>query len=51
MSKEEFGTLCETTWEKPYGFAVIDLSSRKDGGKYRIGLDTFYIPSQNILTE
>jgi len=43
MSKEEFRTLCKTAWKKPYGFAVIDLSSKKDGGKYRVGLDTFYI--------
>jgi len=41
MDKEKFRTLCNTAWEKPYGFAVIDLSSKKDGGKYRVGLDTF----------
>ena len=28
-------------WEKPYGFVVVDLTSNKDNGKYRIGLDTF----------
>ena len=43
--KEEFRTLCKTAWEKPYGFAIIDLSSKKEGGKYRTGLDTFYIPN------
>ena len=45
MDEEEFKTLCNTAWEKPYGFAVIDLSSKKDGGKYRVDLDTFYIPN------
>ena len=43
MDKEEFRTLCNTAWVKPHGFAVIDLSSKKDGGKYRVGLDTFHI--------
>ena len=42
MSKEEFRTLCKTAWEKPYGFTIIDLSRKKEGGKYRAGLDTFY---------
>ena len=45
MSKEEFRTLCKTAWEKPYGFTIIDLSRKKEGGKYRAGLDTFYTPN------
>ena len=43
MSKEEFRNLCKTAWEKPHGFVVIDLSSKKNEGKYRRGLDDFYI--------
>ena len=43
MQKDEFKHLCKTTWEKPYGFVVIDLTSKKNNGKYRQGLDTFYI--------
>jgi len=45
MTKEEFRKLCKAAWERPHGFVVIDLSSKKDGGKYRIGLDEFYIPN------
>ena len=30
--------------EKPHGFAVIDLTSKKDAGKYRSGFDNFFIP-------
>jgi len=36
MPKDEFRNLCKTVWEKPHGFVVIDLSSKKNGGK-RIG--------------
>ena len=46
MTKEEFRKLSETAWERPHGLiVVIDLSSKKDGGKYRMGLDEFYIPN------
>ena len=44
MSKEEFRNLCKTAWNKPHSFVVIDLSSKKNEGKYRRGLDDFYIP-------
>jgi len=44
MPKEEFKTLCKTAWEQPHGFVVIDLSSKKYNGKYRSGLDVFYLP-------
>ena len=44
MSKEEFRQLCKTAWGKQHGFVIIDLSSKKHNGKYRSGLDEFYIP-------
>ena len=44
MPKEEFRKLCKTAWEKPHGFVVIDLTSKKHAGKYRANLDCFYIP-------
>ena len=47
MPKEEFRNLCKNVWEKPHGFVVIDLSSKKNGGKYRRGLEDFYIPKPN----
>ena len=43
MSKEEFTKLCTTAWGRPHGFVVIDLTSKTNNGKYRCGLDTFYI--------
>ena len=43
MEKEEFRKFCKKCWEKPHGFAVIDLTSKKDSGKYRSGFDNFFI--------
>ena len=43
MKKEEFKRFCKHCWSQPHGFALIDLSSKKDYGKYRSGLDKFYI--------
>ena len=43
MTKEEFRTFCCECWKKPYGFTVIDLTSKKDAGKYRSGLNNFFI--------
>jgi hypothetical protein len=48
MSKEEFRKLCKTVWERTHGFLVIDLTSKKNDGKYRFGFDVFYIPESNI---
>ena len=45
MTKEEFRQLCKTAWEIQHGFVIIDLSSKKHDGKYRSGLDVFYIPN------
>ena len=43
ISKEEFTKFCRECWEKPHGFAVIDLTSEKDAGKYRGRFDNFFI--------
>ena len=43
MTKEGFRKFCKKCWEKPYGFAVIDLTSKKETGKYRNGFDNFFI--------
>ena len=45
MTKEEFRQLCKIAWKKQHGFVIIDLSSKKHNGKYRSGLDEFYIPN------
>ena len=45
MTKDEFRQLCKTVWKKQHGFVIIDLSSKKNNGKYRSGLDEFYIPN------
>ena len=45
MTKEEFRRFCKTCWDRlPHGFVVIDLTSKKDNGKYRHGFDNFFIP-------
>jgi len=41
---QEFKDFCYKGWQKPYGFITLDLSSLKNNGKYRHGLDKFYIP-------
>jgi len=42
MTKEQFKKLCKTVWSKPHNFVVIDLTSSKNYGKYRLGFDDFY---------
>ena len=44
MPKDEFRKFCNKCWLKPFAFAVIDLTSKKDEGKYRQGFDNFFIP-------
>ena len=44
VTKEEFRKFCRKCKEKPHGFAVIDLTSKKDVGKYGDGFDNFFIP-------
>ena len=46
MPKDEFLRFCNSCWSKPYGFVVLDLDSQRDKGKYRCGLDEFYIPER-----
>ena len=43
MTKEEFEQLCKAAWEKQHGCVIIDLSSKKHNGKYRSGLNEFYV--------
>ena len=45
MTKHEVRQLCNTAWGKQHGFIIIDPSSIKNNGKYRSGLDEFYIPN------
>ena len=35
ISKEEFKKCCLKYWEKPHGFAVIDLTSKNKCGKVK----------------
>ena len=44
MTKEEFRKFGKKCWEKSHGFAVIDLTSKIDAGKYRDEFDNFFIP-------
>ena len=51
MSREEFRKSCRKCWEKPHGFAVIDLTSKKDAGKYRSGLGNFLYPTNKQIAQ
>lgn len=42
MSLQEFRNLCKKAWSQPHGFVCLDLSSKKDEGKYRSAFDNFY---------
>lgn len=44
MPFDEFKQFCREAWKKPFNFITIDLTSDKDNGRYREGLDTFYFP-------
>ena len=44
MKKDEFRNFCKKCWDKPHSFAVIDLTSKKDSGKYRQGFNNIFIP-------
>ena len=44
ITKNEFAEFCNQGWETRYGFIVIDLTSKKNNGKYRHSFDTFYFP-------
>jgi len=43
MTKKQLKKLYTTAWAKPHNFAVIDLTSPKNCGKFRSGFDDFYI--------
>ena len=43
MLREEFRKFCCKCLEKTHGFAAIDLTSKKEAGKYRDGFDNFFI--------
>jgi hypothetical protein len=43
INKNDFKNLCNKTWDKPYSFVTVDLTSNKNNGKYRRNLNEFYI--------
>ena len=48
MDFNEFREFRKKCRAEPYGFAVIDLTSKAYDGKYRCGFDRFYIPKSLI---
>ena len=47
MNLNEFRKFCGSVWNAAeYSFVVIDLTSKKLNGKYRMNLDKFYIPKE-----
>jgi len=47
MRLQEFKDFCYKGWQKPHDFITLDLSSSRNNGRYRHGLDEFYIPYTN----
>ena len=47
MLVKEFKYFCNEVWEEDFNFITIDLSKKKNDGKYRCNLDTLFIPSTN----
>jgi len=43
INRKDFKYLCQETWNEPYSFITVDLTSNKLNGKYRRNLDDFYI--------
>ena len=43
IDKKDFKSLCKETWDKPYSFVTVDLTSNKYNGKYRRNLNEFYM--------
>jgi len=43
LNKNEFKDLCCKTWNEPYNFVTVDLTSNTINGKYRKNFDEFYI--------
>jgi len=50
MSFKEFISFIEHCWNNSeYSFAVLDLTSATDSGRYRCGLTKFMLKSKNII--
>jgi hypothetical protein len=43
IDKKDFKNLCKETWDQPYSFVTVDLTSNKYNGKYRRNLNEFYM--------
>ena len=47
MLIKEFKQFCHEVWNDDYNFITIDLTKKKNDGKYRRNLNTIYLPSTN----
>ena len=50
MKIKEFKTLCQLAWKEPFGDLIIDLTKDKYLGKYRVGLNQYYLPETDPLS-
>ena len=48
MNKDEFDAFCKDAWRERHSFLVVDKSSQPAEGKYRIGVNKFYIPKSYL---
>ena len=49
MVIKEFKQFCHDVWNDDYNFITIDLTKKKNDGKYRKNLNTLYLPSTNPI--
>ena len=47
MILKEFKQFCHEVRNDDYNFITIDLTKKKNDGKYRKNLNTLYLPSTN----
>ena len=45
MLIKEFKSFCNKVWSEDYNFITIDLTKKKNDGKYRKNLNTIFLPS------
>ena len=49
MIIDEFKYLCNSCWQTKFQPLTIDMSKDKYCGRYRVGLDTIFVPNSDPL--
>ena len=49
MTSDEFKYLSSTCWIEKYLFLTIDVSQNKYQGRYRLGLNSIFVPDSSVF--